>query len=34
MEIILPPKKGEVENVKLEFEQLIVVGANGAGKTR
>lgn len=34
MEILLPPKKGEVENVKLNFEQLVVVGANGAGKTR
>lgn len=27
MEILLPPKKGEVENVKLNFEQLVVVGA-------
>ena len=27
-------KKGEVEDVKLEFERLVVVGANGAGKTR
>ena len=34
MEILLPPKKGAVENVKLEFEHLVVVGANGAGKTR
>ena len=34
MEILLPPKKGEVEKVKLDFEQLVVVGANGAGKTR
>ena len=34
MEILLPPKKGAVENVKLEFERLVVVGANGAGKTR
>ena len=34
MEILLPPKQGEVENVKLDFEQLVVVGANGAGKTR
>ena len=30
MEILLPPKQGEVENVKLDFEQLVVVGANGA----
>lgn len=34
MEILLPPKQGEVENVKLDFEQLVVVGANSAGKTR
>lgn len=35
MEISLPPKKREVENnAKLDFEQLVVVGANGAGKTR
>lgn len=31
----MPPKKGEAEeNAKLNFEQLVVVGANGAGKTR
>lgn len=34
MEVLLPPKKGEVEKVKLDFEQLVVVGTNGAGKTR
>lgn len=31
MEILLPPKKGEVEKVKLDFEQLVVVGANDLG---
>lgn len=33
--INLPPKKGAgAEQNELEFEQLVVVGANGAGKTR
>ena len=31
--IKLPPKKGENE-VEIEFDQLVIIGANGAGKTR
>lgn len=35
MKILLPPQKGKSENnIELDFEQLVVVGANGAGKTR
>lgn len=35
MNIQLPTKKGEPnENLTIEFEQLVVVGANGSGKTR
>lgn len=35
MKINLPPKRGDAESCReLDFEQLVVVGANGAGKTR
>jgi hypothetical protein len=35
MKIILPTKKGNPNtNPELEFEQLVIVGANGSGKTR
>lgn len=36
MEIKLPTKKGDTINTEptLEFDQLVVIGANGAGKTR
>ncbi len=35
MKITLPTKKGTPDtNPEVEFEQLVVVGANGAGKTR
>ena len=35
MKITLPPKKGNPNtNPEIEFDQLVVVGANGSGKTR
>ena len=35
MKINLPPKIGEAGSCgELDFEQLVVIGANGAGKTR
>lgn len=32
--IKLPPQKGVEESPELEFDQLVIIGANGAGKTR
>jgi hypothetical protein len=35
MKIELPTKKGRGnENIEIDFEQLVVIGANGSGKTR
>lgn len=34
MKIELPPKKGKASNPILDFNQLVLVGANGSGKTR
>lgn len=35
MKIKLPPKKNaEEKNPELEFDQLVIIGANGSGKTR
>ncbi|WP_144606459.1 DUF4435 domain-containing protein [Algoriphagus algorifonticola] len=35
MKITLPPKKGTPNtNPEIEFDQLVVIGANGSGKTR
>ena len=35
MDILLPPKStGERESVKNHARQLIIIGANGAGKSR
>lgn len=35
MKITLPPKKGNPNtNPEIEFDQLVVIGANGSGKTR
>ncbi|WP_128331005.1 DUF4435 domain-containing protein [Apibacter sp. HY039] len=34
MNIELPPKKGSQEVINLDFKQLVIIGANGSGKTR
>ncbi|WP_314336467.1 DUF4435 domain-containing protein [Capnocytophaga leadbetteri] len=34
MNIILPNKKGSQSDVSLDFKTLVIVGANGSGKTR
>ena len=35
MKINLPNKKGaEINNPEIEFDQLVIIGANGSGKTR
>lgn len=34
MKIELPSKKGATSPINIDFEQLVIIGANGSGKTR